>query len=129
MNTELLRWNLIFAWGWILLGFFSGMLMGLAFHRENWLGGYGSWMRRLYRLGHISFFGLGMANLLFFATVRALPSAPALLNTASVGFLVGGVTMPICTLLAAHWPKTRHLFAIPVISLLVAGVTTFISVL
>ncbi len=129
MNADLLRWNLIFAWAWILLGFFSGMLMGLAFHREDWLGGYGSWPRRLYRLGHISFFGLGMANLLFFATVRSLPAAPALLNTASVAFLIGGVTMPVCCAICANFRAARHLFAIPVISLLVAGVTTFIAIL
>jgi hypothetical protein len=129
MNADLLRWNLIFAWGWILLGFFSGMLMGLCFHRENWLGGYGSWKRRLYRLGHISFFGLGFANLIFWVTARLLPVAPASLDLASITFLIGGATMPLCTLLAAHWPKARHLFAVPVISLLVAGVTTFIALL
>ncbi len=34
--------NLFLAWLWILLGFVSGMVLGLFFHRENWLGGYGS---------------------------------------------------------------------------------------
>ncbi|MEQ1854743.1 MAG: hypothetical protein ABMA01_24510, partial [Chthoniobacteraceae bacterium] len=106
-----------------------GLVLGLFFHREEWLGGYGSWMRRLYRLGHISFFGLGMANLLFFVTVRALPDAPALLNAASVGFLAGGVTMPLCCVVAAHFRPARHLFAIPVISLLVAGGATFLGIL
>ena len=129
MNPQLLHWNLVFAWGWILMGFLSGLMLGLFFHREEWLGGYGSWMRRLYRLGHISFFGLGMANLLFFVTVRSLPAAPALLNTASIGFLVGGVTMPLCCAIAAHVKPARHLFAVPVISLLVAGAATFIGIL
>jgi hypothetical protein len=129
MNTDLLRWNLIFAWGWILLGFISGMLMGLCFHRENWLGGYGSWPRRLFRLGHISFFGLGFANLTFWVTVRLLPVAPASLDIASITFLIGGATMPLCCAIAAVWKNGRHLFAIPVISLLVAGVTTFIALL
>jgi hypothetical protein len=57
--------NLTLAWLWILLGFVSGMVLGLFFHRENWLGGYGSFQRRMYRLGHISFFGLGAVNALF----------------------------------------------------------------
>jgi hypothetical protein len=129
MNTALLHWNIVFAWGWILAGFFSGMVLGLFFHHEHWLGGYGSWMRRMYRLGHISFFGLGAANLLFFATVRALPTAPPTLNTASVAFLVGGVTMPLCCALAAHFRPARHLFAVPVLSLLVAGTATFLALL
>lgn len=129
MNPQLLHWNLVFAWGWIVLGFLSGLVLGLFFHREEWLGGYGSWMRRLYRLGHISFFGLGMANLLFFCTVRALPSAPASLDVASVAFLAGGVTMPLCCALVAHCRAARHVFAIPVISLLVAGGATFVGIL
>ena len=33
--------------------------------REDWLGGYGSFKRRLYRLAHISFFGLAIVNLMF----------------------------------------------------------------
>lgn len=129
MNTTLLHYNLVFAWGWILLGFFSGMIMGLCFHREGWLGGYGSWKRRLYRLGHISFFGLGFANLVFWVTARLLPVQSSSLDIASVAFLIGGITMPVCTVLAAHWPRARHLFAIPVVSLLVAGVVTFTALL
>ena len=50
--------NLVLGWLWIALGFASGAVLGLWFHKEQWLGGYASWMRRLYRLGHISFFGL-----------------------------------------------------------------------
>lgn len=62
--------NLVLAWLWILLGFVSGMVLGLFFHRENWLGGYGSFRRRMYRLAHISFFGLGAVNLLFWLTLQ-----------------------------------------------------------
>ena len=32
--------NLIAAWSAILLGLVSGLVMGLFFHRENWLGGF-----------------------------------------------------------------------------------------
>ena len=129
MDPQLLRSNLIFAWGWILLGYVSGLLLGLCFHREQWLGGYGSWKRRLYRLGHVSFFGLGFANLVFWVTARLLPAAPASLNIASVAFLIGGVSMPLCTVLAAHFRNARFLFAVPVVSLLVAGGVTFFAIL
>src|SRR6476646_8665042 len=60
--------NLAFAWCWIVVGFLSGMVQGLSFHREDWLGGYASFRRRLYRLAHISFFGLGAVNLFFYLT-------------------------------------------------------------
>ena len=42
--------NLIAAWLGILLGFVSGMGLGMFFHNEKWLGGYASHKRRLYRL-------------------------------------------------------------------------------
>ena len=129
MNPQLLHWNLVFAWSWILMGFLSGVVLGLFFHDDKWLGGYGSWKRRLFRLGHISFFGLGFANLVFWVTARLLPAAPAALDTASVAFLIGGLTMPLCCVLAAIFKPARHLFAIPVICLLVAGIVTFRGIL
>ena len=72
-----LQFNLLIAWIWILLGFLSGAALGTRFHREDWLGGYGSFKRRLYRLGHISFLGLAAMNLLFYFTAQSAPLDPA----------------------------------------------------
>jgi len=119
--------NLLFAWLWILLGFVSGLGLGLFFHRENWLGGYGSFQRRMYRLAHISFFGLGAVNLLFWLTLPRLaalePLAPAV-TTASWAFIIGGVSMPLCCAIMAHFPKAHLIFAVPVISLILGGALT-----
>lgn len=124
MNATPPHLNLVLAWLWILLGFVSGMALGLFFHREHWLGGYASHRRRLYRLGHISFFGLGAANLLFWLTVKDVTAPDALLVSASWLFVLGAVTMPVCCVLMAHLPKSRLLFAVPVISLVAAGAMT-----
>ena len=70
MNLAGSHLNLVFAWVWILAGFLSGMVLGLRFHDDNWLGGYGSFKRRMHRLAHISFFGLGAVNLFFHLTVK-----------------------------------------------------------
>ena len=64
--------NEAFGWLWIVLGFASGTLLGLKFQSESWLGGYGSHRRRLIRLGHISFLGLGFLNILFAHSVPQL---------------------------------------------------------
>jgi len=120
--------NLLAAWVGILLGFLSGLALGLGFHRENWLGGYGSFTRRLYRLAHISLFGLGAVNLLFYFTTRALP-AGTLLALASSTFIAGAITMPVCCLIMAHFPNTRSLFALPVVSLVTGGVLTLMEVI
>lgn len=116
--------NLFFGWLWILLGFITGMVLGLFFHGEEWLGGYGSFKRRMYRLGHISFFGLGAVNLLFWLTIRQIQPANPLLNAAAWAFLVGGVTMPACCVIMASFPKAHLIFAVPVISLIFAGAVT-----
>ena len=120
--------NLVLAWVWILLGFVSGMLLGLFFHRENWLGGYGSLKRRMYRLGHISLFALGAVNLMFYLTVQNSPSS-GVLRVAAAAFIAGALTMPICCLLMAHHPRTHTLFTIPVLSLLTAAVLTLLHII
>ena len=121
--------NLVLAWLWILLGFLSGLVLGLFFHRDNWLGGYSSFKRRLYRLGHISLFALGVVNLLFYLTVDRSFGATSMLQIASWSFIIGAVSMPICCLIMAHRPKARLLFALPVLSLLAAGGATLAGIL
>ena len=114
--------NLILAWLWILLGFTSGMVLGMFFHGENWLGGYCSFKRRMYRLGHISFFGLGAVNLLFCLTVQNFSLAGPLVHYASLAFIIGAIAMPVCCVVMAHFPKAHLIFAVPVVSLIAGGV-------
>jgi len=121
--------NLITAWAWIVAGIGFGCFLGLSFHREDWLGGYGSFRRRLYRLAHISFFGLAILNFLFFLTIPELASPTFLIRLASWGFIVGAVFMPASCLMTAHLPRARGLFAVPVISLLAAATLTLYGVL
>jgi hypothetical protein len=127
MSNSIATFNLQLAWIWILLGFISGAIMGSFFHRETWLGGYGSLPRRMYRLGHISFFGLSIINLMFFVTVRELGLGGAAIVWASRGFVAGAITMPVCCGLMAHIPGARLLFAVPVVSLLGACVLTLVA--
>lgn len=116
--------NLLLAWLWILLGFVSGMVLGLFFRGENWLGGYASFRRRMYRLGHISFFGLGGVNFIFALTWKDFLATGPLMEAASWAFIVGALTMPLCCVVMAHCPKAHLIFAVPVVSLIVGGVLT-----
>ena len=118
--------NLIAAWSAILLGLVSGLVMGLFFHRENWLGGYGSFKRRMYRLGHISFFGLAATNFFFYVTAQNLPVGNALVF-ASRAFIIGAVSMPVCCVLMAHFRRAQMLFAIPVLSLATGALLTLME--
>jgi hypothetical protein len=107
--------NLYAAWIGLLLGALSGVLSGLFFHNENWLGGYATWHRRLIRLAHISLFGLGIINLAFFLTARALDIKSGL-AASSLLLVIGAATMPTVCYLAAFHKPFRQLFFVPVLS-------------
>jgi len=124
MGMDAPRINLLAAWIGIILGFGSGLAMGLFFHREQWLGGYSSLRRRLYRLGHISLFALGIVNLSFFLTARALNLSSPLANIASWCFILGAISMPVCCVAMAHVPRLLPLFGVPVLSLIAGGLVT-----
>lgn len=118
--------NLEAAWIGILLGVLSGAAIGLAFHRNRWLGGYDSWPRRLLRLGHISFFGLALLNLAFALTQDGTRLAHACSDISGALLLVGAVTMPTVCFLAAWRQRLRHLFFIPVSAIAIAvGLVVF----
>jgi hypothetical protein len=106
---------LLTAWCSIAVGILSGALIGLFFHRDDWLGGYGSWRRRLLRLGHIACFGLAGLNLAFAITLPELDGAWAAL--AGIAFVIGTVSMPSVCFLSAWRKPMRHAFPIPVLAI------------
>lgn len=117
--------NLIAAWVGFFCGALCGAALGLFFHDDAWLGGYGSWRRRLLRLGHIAWFGLGLVNVAYVASLRALPLAgpspwPGRL------FIAALFTMPAVCYLTAWRKPLRHLFPLPVVCFL-AGTVIFLT--
>lgn len=107
--------NVYAAWIGFFLGCIAGAIPGMFFHGEEWLGGYTSWPRRMIRLAHIAFFGIGFLNLAFALTAMALAMKSGL-QAASVLFLVGAVTMLSVCYLSAWKAVFRHLFFIPALS-------------
>lgn len=97
----------------MVLGVLSGAMIGLGFDRENWLGGYSSWTRRMLRLGHIAFFGMAFFNLTYALTVQLQPGVES--SWSSYGILVASLGMPTVCFLSAFVRWTRYLFPIPVL--------------
>jgi hypothetical protein len=110
----------------MLAGALSGAGIGLFFHDEQWLGGYASLRRRMVRLGHISFFGIGILNVLFAISVNALPIPAQHAGIGSTGLVVAAVMMPLSCFLTAWRPLFRFLFPIPVAGV-VAGIGALIA--
>jgi hypothetical protein len=117
MNLTIDNPNWLVGWLLVLAAFLSGAIIGLGFHSEDFLGGYNSFRRRLLRLGHIACAALGMLNLLYALGHVNNPWA-------SVGFILGGITMPVVCWLTAWRHGFGRLFFIPVLSLLTAVVFT-----
>lgn len=113
--------HILIGWGAMFMGVASGAVIGLFFHKEEWAGGYSSFRRRMLRLGHISFFGLGFINLMFGLTLQVITLPATHIGISSLGFLIGVITMPLCCFLSAWRKPFRHLFPVPVLSVL-AGV-------
>ena len=115
MTTDPIVFTIIKA-GWLgmLLGVVSGAVIGLFFHREDWMGGYASYRRRLTRLGHISFFGLALVNFCFAFTQSVTPVAAPWSVIALWSFIAGAGTMPTVCFLSAWRKPFRHFFFIPV---------------
>ncbi|MCK4980629.1 MAG: hypothetical protein KAS62_09540 [Candidatus Delongbacteria bacterium] len=116
--------NFYAAWIGIALGFVAGAIIGIFFHDDYWAGGYVSWQRRMIRLGHISFFGLAFINLSFALSVKVygIYFGDQII---SYLFIIGAISMPVVCFLSAYKKNFRHLFFIPVVSL-VSGVAYFI---
>jgi hypothetical protein len=114
--------NLLAGWASILLGFAGGAVAGLFFWREDWLGGYGSWRRRMVRLGHVAFFGLGIINIAFALTVAQLGlEGDGPLRWSAALLVAGNAAMPAVCFLAAWRQPLRHLFPIPVTCLVLGA--------
>jgi hypothetical protein len=106
--------NLAFGWIWITMGFLTGAALGMGFHKEQFMGGYNSWPRRLSRL-----------NVLIALTGMMLGDLHTTTNiwvVMSWAFIIGAAAMPICCFIAARWKGAKSIFAVPVLSLTLGGV-------
>lgn len=119
--------NLYAAWIGMLLGGIMGAIQGLFFHQEEWLGGYGSWIRRMMRLGHISFFGIAFINIAFAVTANVLGIEQGI-YIPSVLFIIGAIGMPLICYLSAFRKGFRHLFFIPALSI-IGGVVSLLWIM
>lgn len=108
--------SIVIGWVTMVGGVISGSIIGLFFHNADWLGGYTSFRRRIVRLAHISFFGIGILNVLYGLTAAAIPLDAGAARVGSAALLVAAITMPANCLLTAWREPFRHLFFVPVLA-------------
>ena len=108
MNNEL------FGWISVLAGVALGLYMGQKFQREDWLGGYGSFPRRMVRLAHVALAAIGILKIQFAQSVPRLHLNALLETTASLALMAAAVLMPACCLWIASRQRHFEIFAAPV---------------
>jgi hypothetical protein len=113
------------GWWSLAAGVLSGLVLGLwsfdgPLPVPAFLGEYGDTSRRLARLGHIAFIGLGLINLLIDRELTASALGAASRRLASVAMNAGNVLLPPTLFAAAAWRPAKYAMALPATCVLVA---------
>jgi hypothetical protein len=113
--------------GWLSLaaGIATGLVMGLwsfdgPLAPPAWLGGYADTPRRLARLGHIAFIGLGILNLLLAHELPRSALGPTGRRVAARAMNAGNIFLPLTLFAAAAWPPVKYAMALPATCVFVA---------
>ena len=113
--------NEIFGWASVMAGLAMGLYMGMRFQREEWLGGYSAFPRRMVRLAHVAAVALDMLNIQFAESRPRLHLWPLAETAASLALAAAAVLMPACCLRIAARRRYFQVFAAP-IGCLAAGI-------
>ena len=120
-----LRANRLVGWCSFVVGITVGLVMGLwSFNGPlpvpDFLGQYDDLSRRLARLGHIAFFGLGIVNLLLARELPRVGLQPAVRRLASTAMNFGNIFLPSTLLAAAAFHPIKYFLPVPATAVLVA---------
>ena len=112
------RSNRSIAWSSIAVGVGVGLLIGLwSFNGPaavpEWLGAYDDVSRRLARLGHIAFIGLGILNLLMVREIECWQERHRVRRFALAWMNLGNVFLPLLLWAAAMYHPIKYAMSVP----------------
>ena len=125
MTEPFYQRNRVVAWGSLTVGVGVGLIMGMwSFDgpapTPGWLGEYGDTPRRLARLGHIAFIGLGILNLLLIRELPSLPLGFRVKRIACNSMNFGNIFLPLTLFAAALVHPAKYLMSFPAVAVFVA---------
>ncbi|MFQ5974160.1 MAG: hypothetical protein ACE5Q3_17685 [Alphaproteobacteria bacterium] len=114
-------WNRAVAYVSLALGAALGLVLGLwsfegPLPPPSWLGEYADTPRRLVRLGHIAFFGLGILNLLVARDLPRLRLPQRQKRAVRTLMNFGNLILPANLLAAGVFPPVKFLLPLPAVS-------------
>jgi hypothetical protein len=123
--------NLAIGWSSLAAGALTGLVLGLwsfggPLPVPEWLGDYGSLPRRLMRLGHIAFFGLGILNILM-AWQMSAARRNRYDRAALVCMNFGNLLLPPTLMAAALYEPLKYLTSFPAFAVTVALVIVAVT--
>ena len=113
------------GWTSLAVGVATGLVMGLwsfdgPLPVPAWLGAYGDTPRRLARLGHIAFIGLGGINILLARELEISRLSTSARRATSIAMNVGNVLLPLTLFAAALWRPAKYALGLPATSVFLA---------
>ena len=117
--------NRVVGWTSLAAGAATGLVLGLwSFDGPaavpDWLGAYDDTGRRLARLGHIAFFGLGIINLLLARELGGLHLRERTRRACSLAMNFGNIFLPLTLFAAAVYRPSKYLMSLPALSVFIA---------
>lgn len=117
--------NRTVGWWSLATGIAVGLVIGLwsfdgPMATPAWVGEYTDTSRRLIRLGHIAFIGLGMLNILLASELARTSLTPRAARLASSLMVIGNIWLPVLLLGAGVWRPLKYLMGIPATCVFVA---------
>ena len=117
--------NRTIGWWSLAAGVATGLVLGLwsfdgPLPVPAWLGGYDDTARRLARLGHIAFVGLGMLNILLARELPLSTLADRRRRLASRAMNLGNLLLPVLLFAAAAFPPVKYALAVPATAVFLA---------
>lgn len=120
-------WNRPVGWWSLVVGVATGLVMGLwsfdgPMATPSWIGEYADTSRRLIRLGHIAFIGLGILDILLANELTRSSLDPRRRLLTSRLMVAGNVGLPIALFVAAIWRPFKYVMGVPAMCVCVAMV-------
>jgi amino acid transporter len=120
-------WNRPVGWWSLVVGIATGLVMGLwsfdgPMATPAWIGEYADTSRRLIRLGHIAFVGLGILDILLANELTRSLLDPRRRLLASRLMVAGNIGLPVALFAAAVWPPAKYVMGVPAMCVFVAMV-------
>ncbi len=115
--------NRTIGWVSLALGAATGLTLGLwsfdgPMAVPAWIGEYGDTSRRMLRLGHIAFFGLGILNILLARELPRLSARTRRIASPTMNF--GNVFLPLTLFAAAAYSPLKYLLPFPALAVFLA---------